>query len=165
MRGRGGTRIRPNWTSEKRSFRFWMGGKRGEKERGLTFRRCLAKNRVKWWPTAVLVFCTLRPAVSPTPFFCPLLLVARCGRAVNTSGGTYMDASPRALERVLWKARRTRVVRIDRIEEAHCWQTAVSPETPQSSAFQVSLISAADSRRSYQNCEPSLSLLLTSLLD
>ena len=51
-----------------------------------------------------------------------------------------MDALPRALERVLWEAHRTRVARIDRIEEARWWQTAVSPETPQSSAFQVSLI-------------------------
>ena len=128
-------------------------------------RRCLAKNRVKWWPTAVLVFCTLRPAVSPTPFFCPLLLVARCGRAVNTSGGTYMDALPRALDPCSMGGAQDKGARIDRIEEARWWQTAVSPEMPQSSAFQVSLISSAGNRRSYQNCEPSLSLLLTSPLD
>ena len=86
--------------------------------------------------------------------------------AVNTSGGTYMDASPRALEPCsMGGAQDKGGARIDRIEEAHCWQTAVSPETPQSSAFQVSLISSAGNRRSYQNCEPSLSLLLTSLLD
>ena len=98
--------------------------------------------------------------------FCPSLLVARCGRAVNTSGGTYMDALPRALEPCsMGGAQDKGGARIDRIEEVRWSQTAVSPETPQSSAFQVSLISSAGNRRPYQNCEPSLSLLLTSLLD
>ena len=77
-----------------------------------------------------------------------------------------MDASPRAREPCSTGGAQDKGgARIDRIEEVRWWQTAVSPETPQSSAFQVSLISSAGSRRSYQNCEPSLSLFLTLLLD
>ena len=143
-----------------------MGGKRGEKERGLTFRRCLAKNRVKWWPTAVLVFCTLRPAVSPTPFFCPLLLVARCGRAVNTSGGTYMDALPRALEPCSMggaqdKGGAHRQNRGSALLADGCVARNASKQRLPSVPDKLS----AGNRRSYQNCEPSLSLLLTSQLD
>ena len=76
-----------------------------------------------------------------------------------------MDALPRALEPCSMGGAQDKGARIDRIEEVRWSQTAVSPETPQSSAFQVSLISSAGNRRSYQNCEPSLSLLLTSPLD